>query len=63
MKHSPVLTPNKEYNMKQQCHDANISTNQALWPNHVSADIGAHSDTVLQFLVFYLSNNDVSVLA
>ncbi len=31
MKHSSVLPPNKEYKTKRQCHDANITTNQAIW--------------------------------
>ncbi len=37
--------------MEPQCHDANISTNQALWPYYVRRDIGVQSDIGLQFLI------------
>ncbi len=37
-----------------QCQDADISTDQAQWPYHVSEDISVHSDIGLhQFLISY----------
>ncbi len=54
-----MLTPNKELTTLLQSYDADILTNQAIWPHHVSKDIIVSPSTVQEFQVFYLLWNDV----
>ncbi len=43
------------FTISLQCHDADLSTNQVLWPSHVSRDISACLDIFWEFQLYILS--------